>query len=622
MDYSFRRKAVTGVVLAVLLIGLTFGGYAQEQEQIYQVGIYEDPTTTNIWNMLGEGATVWNFAIMVIHYPSLFSLSDQRFDFIPSLAADFPTDFTREGDLFTSEVTLKPGITWSDGTELTTDDVKFTYDTIQTFGPNELGGNWASYIQPPELLDRIEVVDQHTVKFFLTEAPGLAQWQFGMLGTPILQKAYWESKVDQALAAEDPVQTLIALEASDEPRLGGFLFNKWERGAFVENLPNPDYFFAGSIDTLYENGTYTSEKPGVYKFTAYGTPRGPVQLEVEAGPFVDSTIYSIYSNQAAAVLALQRGDIDFIINPLGLQRGFLSQLQGAAGVTIVENPANGFRYLSFNVRREPFNIVQFRQAIATLIDREFVSESVLQNVALPLGTVVPPGNVFWFNPDVNVWGQGMSRAERVAQAVDLLKSAGFSWIREPKVDLENDTFEPGNGLFLPNGELMNDVEMLAPGPGYDPMRSTFALWIERWIRDVGIPVRANLKDFNYIVTKVFNEQDFDMQILGWGLSIYPDYLHTFWHSSQAELGGFNMGGYANPDFDALADEFLRETDINRAREQAFQLQQFLADDVPYIVLFTSPLPEAFRADRVTFPYTDVLDGIQGLYGMTTVVRIK
>ena len=139
---------------------------------------------------------------------------------------------------------------------------------------------------------------------------------------------------------------------------------------------------------------------------------------------------------------------------------------------------------------------------------------------------------------------------------------------------------------------------------------------------MGIPLRADLTGFNLIVDKVFDRQDFDMWILGWGLTLYPDYLEAFFHSRNSELEGHNAGGYSNPEFDRLADELLAETDLETARQQVFQLQEFLADELPYVTLFTTPIVETYRSDRIEFPYTDTLGGLQNASGLTTVVQFK
>ena len=261
------------------------------------------------------------------------------------------------------------------------------------------------------------------------------------------------------------------------------------------------------------------------------------------GPYSESTIYSIYGSQDAAVLALKKGDIDFMLNPLGLSKGLQEQLQGEAGLTTIENASDGVRYLGFNFRKEPMDNKAFRQAVATLIDKEFLVDTVLQGVAIPIYTMVPEGNGAWYNPDVPLIGKGLTRQERIAEAVNLLKEAGFTWETEPRVSEDGNFVEQqGEGLKMPNGEPVPAMEVLAPSPGYDPLRSTFAIWIERWLTEVGIPLRANLTGFNVIVDRVFNQQDFDMWILGWGLSAFPDYLEAFFHSRHSGLEGIMRAG--------------------------------------------------------------------------------
>ncbi|NIA09189.1 MAG: ABC transporter substrate-binding protein, partial [Nitrospiraceae bacterium] len=90
------------------------------------------------------------------------------------------------------------------------------------------------------------------------------------------------------------------------------------------------------------------------------------------GPFVDKVIYHVYTDQATAVLALAKGDLDFIHNPNGLTKGFVDQLKTATGVKIVTNPSNGWYYLSFNLRKAPGSYLAYRQAVAYLIDKDFV----------------------------------------------------------------------------------------------------------------------------------------------------------------------------------------------------------------------------------------------------------
>ena len=593
--------------------------------KIYKLGIFEDLTTTNYWAYLGPDTTIWNSYVLSGGKPALYSLSDQRFDWIPSAATDFPTPVVEETaggtTLWTTEVVLKKGMKWSDGNDVTAEDFIFTAHTVRDL---ELSGNWSSSVDT-EFFDHAEALDPYKLKIYFKQKPGLARWQFGLAFMPILSKAFWEPVVEKAKKEGTTVEQQRALYAhvpKNEPSAGGYIFKKWENGAFAEKVKNPDHYFEGSSIIQYSNGAYSESKPGVYDFGAYGDPEGDKVLDYTVGPFADSSIYSIFGNQETAVLALKKGDIDFMLNPLGLQRGLQEQLKGQAGLETLENANNGFRYLGFNMRHPPMNIKAFRQAVAILIDKEFLTSTVLQGVAIPMYTTVPEGNGFWYNPNVSLIGKGLSRTERTEQAVKLLKDAGFTWEKEPKVS-ENGTVEvEGKGLKLPNGDPMPDLEILSPSPGYDPLRSTFAIWIERWLNDMGIPAKAKLTDFNVIVEKIADPDGFDIWILGWGLSNFPDYLEAFFHSRHAEGDGLNRGGYSNPEFDALAEQLLIETDLDAARDQVFKMQEFLADDLPYVVLFTTPLLESYRSDRLTFPYTGTLGGLQSTNGMTSAVVIK
>lgn len=173
---------------------------------------------------------------------------------------------------------------------------------------------------------------------------------------------------------------------------------------------------------------------------------------------------------------------------------------------------------------------------------------------------------------------------------------------------------------------MEQQTLLAPSAGYDPMRATFAIWIERWLNEAGIPVRAKLTGFNTIVQEVFPSGEaptFDMYILGWGLGnpAFPDFMYDFWHSSTSHPKGFNTTGYSSERFDEAAEKFVGEWDLNQAKEYAYTCQEILAEEVPYVVLFYSPLTEAYRSGRVEFQFDQALDGLQGGYGFQSLTMV-
>jgi len=687
---GYKVKFSLLAVLLMLIVGVLMATTAMTQEErVYTMAIHADMTTDSYINYLGPGASVWNAYVLGNMHTRLYTLADVTFQPILALAEDYATPVVKEGDFYTSEICITPGNLWSDGTEITAEDVAFSYNGPLALGPNEMGGNWPAYINP-DYLDHVDVIDKYCVKFYMVDKPGLAVWEYGMLQAPILSKAFWGPKFDKALASADPIATIMAESGKGEPSAGGFVFKIWEEGAYAEIDRNwtvapketeglsrvlecasgfygeagvgPDaaggysatvYFVAGNDDEYsYLKGIEAKVADTTYHYNdanravkAYTAPSDDPQalwnfanglleevkngigcevtLDFNPGPYVDTVIYKLYGSMAAAALAVISGDVDYHLNPLGYELGLRRQLEEAENVEVIVNASNGFYYLSFNLRKAPFNNLWFRKAIDCVIDREYVTQELLQGVAYAGYTPVPPGNAFWYKPpseeEMDARCIGFSLAEKVQRAVEYLKQGGFTWDQEPQVT-EDGKVIPGKGLRY-NGELVKEIELIHPNAAYDNRRNIFGLHVAKRANLLGIPVRSVPTGFNVIVSRVFVQQDFDMWELGWGLGIYPDYLYYFFHSSQAAPGGFNPQGYSNPDFDALAEAFLAEQDLTKAHDLAIQMQEFLAQDLPYVVLFYSPVYEAYRSDRVMYPYTETLDGLQALNGMPSYVKL-
>jgi ABC-type transport system substrate-binding protein len=597
--------------------------------EVYRLGMISDITTLQIWRAYDPDASFYNYAVMGSYHPTLFTYSDQRFDYVPYLAADFQSELEEEGEFWVSTVPLKQGVMWSDGTEVTADDVAWTANTVLAF---DLSGNWEAY--DGNYLDRIEAVDPYTVMVYYHTKPGLARHQFGTMMAPIVNQAFWEPLVqplldqmaeiadldpesDEYIAGrEEIVQALYQLDNTGEPVQGGWTFAQWEPGAFVENARNEDFAFKGQVDTLYANGAYQAVWSGG-EFVAYGDATGDVDLEVTTGPFFQSALYSIY-DQDAATLALQAGEIDFVLTPNGLSQGTINQLSENPDIEVVTNPSNGFRYLAFNFNVAPLDDIAVRQAVNCMIDKSFLTDNLLQGQAIAVYTPVPAGNSFWYNPDVTIFCNGFSAQERLDWSVNRLKEAGYSWEVEPAWnEARGGSVDFGEGLMLPDGTPFPEMTLLAPSAGYDPLRATAGVYAEQWMQQLGMPVNAELTNFNNILDVVFGGGEWDMFILGWGVTLYPDFVCDFFYTG----GGFNMPNYSNPDFDAKCDEFYAETDIEAARALNYELQDTLAQELPYIYLFTTPMRDAYNGAAVLFQYTDVLDGIgSGYYGLPTSVQ--
>ncbi len=640
-----RMLTKLGLTAAILLTLAACGG--SQTKNVYRIGILAQPTAGNFWG-INAIANYWDLAVQSPMRLSLYGVSDQRFQLIPQAAADFASPLIAEDDTWISTVKLRDGIRWSDGQPLTANDVAFTLNTALRFGL--AGGNWSAWADA-DYLRAVEAPDDLTVKFIYTSKPGMARHDWGTLLASIAAEHYWEPLIGEALkgmtvldrpaaGADDAAweayqarqaeaaEKLYAIDDKNEPVAGAFVFSKEEPGSFIELAANKNYFFSGVTFTGFENGAYREEKPKGYSFTAFGTPEGTRIFAYKSGPNVSKTVYSVYGDLNAAVLALQSGDIDILLNPQGLPKGLAESVADDPNLTMVKNESVAFRFLAFNTRREPMKDDAFRQAVATLLDREFLTDTILQGVAYPIHSFVPEANAAWYKPDLPRWGYladgtPMTREERVTKAVEILTAAGYSWSDDtiPVWDAENGVAAASGMLVLPDGKEMPPLELLSLSYSYDPLRATFAIWTAQWLNEVGIPVRVTQLGFNALIARTIQEQDFDMFILGNQAGLFPSYLGDFWSSKEAVKGGRNAGGYSNRAFDQLSDQLLTCESYAECKPIADQIQVLIANAVPWIPLFDTGIYEVYNK-RLSFPYTQTFGGLQYLYGLPSVAAIQ
>ncbi len=150
--------------------------------------------------------------------------------------------------------------------------------------------------------------------------------------------------------------------------------------------------------------------------------------------------------------------------------------------------------------------------------------------------------------------------------------------------------------------------------------------------ELGIPVKANPTGFNTIIPLVFEpdpetgEIEFDWYILGWSLGnpALPDFHESFFAcANDAKEGGNNTPGYCDEEFDQMGRRLPVGPDPGgRPRVRVHAMDNKLAEDVPYVTLFTAPILEFFAKARVSYPFTEALDGLQNLNGLPDAVMSK
>ena len=580
----------------------------------YTLGIFQDVTTDNQWNNIDTaGNTVWNSYFLTPMLGVPYTILMPGIELTPSLAEGELEPAVEDGDSWVGEFTFRDGLLWSDGEAITAEDFAFTWQTAVDM---DLQGPWQDYVDS-DIVTSVEAVDDLTVRVTFNAQPGLAQWGpgTGVPLMPLMPEHFWGPVVEAAAATDDPRTTLLAESGAEAPSAGGTVYADRQEGSFAASTINENYYDQGA--------EFTS---GDASWTE--------------GPYATDFQFPLYGGQEAAVLALADGEVDLLLNPLGMQRGFQDQVQENEDLTAIVNPTNGYRFLAFNHSRAPMSEPAFRDALTALIDKEFVTGNLLQGVAFPLYVILPEGNIAWYDEATaeelaEVGYAGLETDARRAEAIRLLREGGFDWETAPGFADEdgNVSDEPGEGLTFSagsgltfGGEPVGQLQLITPTASYDPLRATFGNYISGVAQEMGIDLVSIPTDFNKIVADVFTLDDdnnytspFDMFILGYSLgnAAFP----TFHGSFFATGGDSNNTQYSNEEFDAASAAFDSAQTIEEAYAAMWEMERLIARDKPHVPLFDTGILE-FYNNRVEYPFTETLSGLQFLQGLQTSVTAK
>jgi ABC-type transport system substrate-binding protein len=547
------------LVIILMFMGLALIGSEVRAASFIKIGLLEEPKTLNVL----RASDRWSRKVLSQIYHPLFIRDPDSLDLIPWLAEKDP--IYDEGTLCYT-VQLRPA-KWSDGSELTSEDVAFTGQLIKEFKLPRYYSKW-------KFIKKIETPDKQTIKFYLKEPRAI--FLARTLTTPIVQKKEWAKIAEEAKGTEKPSTTLLNHKIEKPVGSGPFVLKEWRQGAYLFLKKNEHFFGTGK------------------------KIRGRV-----LGPYIDGIIFKFFGTSDAAVLALKKGDVDMFW--WGIQPGYLDDLKKVKDVQIFTNERSALYYMGFNVRKPPFDDANLRRAIATLIDKDFIISRILQGRGVKMDSIVPPGNKFWHSPDLSPFGKGLSREDRLKKSYDILKNAGYTW-EIPPVNEKRELVE-GEGIRLPNGKPMEKFTILTPPADYDPLRAMSGMIIQEWLKKVGIPAIAKPMAFGALIQQVKVRRQFDSFILGYGaLSLDPDYLRNFFHSNNDKTRGWNMSGYNNPDFDGIADESAKSMHRDKRQKLIWEMQKIIVKDVPYIPLYNPELIEAARKGRFS-GWVEMLEGI-------------
>jgi len=313
-----------------------------------------------------------SFAVMNQVYPFLMNTPYGSPDVEPDIAES--AEFTSENEY---TVTLKEGLTFANGNELTSSDVKFTFDRQLAIadpnGPSSLLYN----------LESVETPDDLTVVFTL-KSPNDQIFPL-ILSSPVGPIVDEDVFAADALTSDDDI-------VAGEPFAGQYTITSYDFNNLVAYEANPEY--AGIL--------------GEAK--------------------TDTVNVKYYTDASNLKLDVQEGNIDVAHRTLSATD--IEDLRGNDNVKVVDGPGGEIRYLVFNFNTMPFGAttaeadeakaLAVRQAVADLIDREAISEDVYKGTFTPLYSYVPEGLTGANEALKDQYGDGSGQpdADRAAQRLE------------------------------------------------------------------------------------------------------------------------------------------------------------------------------------------------------------
>ncbi len=183
-------------------------------------------TTSCILTSTGYEDTVMQYV-----YETLWNIDPNTWDPIPGLAYDWSIDDTsagvgeawvQDGQKFTFN--LYDNVTWHDGTAFTSEDVKYSFDTVWPQSPQRTSEMDDIY--------RVETPDAYTVELYVNKT-GYFEWAATTDGVYIVPKHIWT-------AGEADFTTFIP-NNNQMVGTGPFMWNEYTPGEYISMLRYDDW---------------------------------------------------------------------------------------------------------------------------------------------------------------------------------------------------------------------------------------------------------------------------------------------------------------------------------------------------------------------------------------------
>jgi peptide/nickel transport system substrate-binding protein len=243
-------------------------------------------------------------------------------------------------DPMTYEFKLRQGVTFHDGSPMTAEDVKFTFDRLVQEGAMEGQTSPRKSLLGP--LKEVRIVDDRTVQMILSEPwpilPAMLPFQ------EVVSKAHVEKVGANGMA--DQVNGT-----------GPFRLVDWRKGDSVI-MERYDGYYGGAADI---------------------PPMGKACVE--------RVIFKVIPENASRVAALLAGDVHIID---ALPTHSINQVDNNPGTHVMSVRGTRSSYIALNNQKPPFDDVRVRHAVAHALDRQLIVDRILAGNATLIDGILSP----------------------------------------------------------------------------------------------------------------------------------------------------------------------------------------------------------------------------------------
>lgn len=471
--------------------------------------------------VIGQDATTGNFNPLYADWQYDMNVSNMIFDSLADLDDEgqpIPgmASWTVSKDGLTYTFKLKDGIKFSDGSDVTADDVAFTdyviadpaYDGPQDISSVGIKGFKDYNKGNATTIEGIKVVDKHTISFTL-DAPNSAAI-YGLAGVvvpkAVFGKGYSKGHVDGIKAVQ-----------SDPTKLVGS--GQYKLVSYKD----------GQDAVLVANDSYWKGKPSIKNLIFKTTSE-------------DTNIQSI-----------EKGDTDVEVSATCNAQN-VEELQSKGFLNIELNPTAGYGFIGMNCKDPKYQDAKVRQALTIGLNRKQIVQTVYKQYAKVVNEPDMPGN-WTYNNDVNKNEFNTEKANK------LLDEAGWKKGSDGIREKDGKKFVITYTASMPNS--VNEAVIPVATENY---------------KALGITFKADQVD-SQTMNKKFENKDFDMIFLAWGINANPD------SSIFKSTGLQNYTNFADPKIDDLMTKALAEQDKEKRAKIYQDVNKQLNEDCPYIFLY-------------------------------------